>query len=158
MIRAHTSRMQRIVDDLLDLSRIESGGWRPNPGWIDVAPLVEEVISGLSSAVSEQQTEVVTRIAPNAREIFADRTAMRQILSNLLENATRYTKGGTVTVSTELSGARDNREVIVSVTDTGAGISADHLPRSSSASTVQTAVERVNPAAQGLGSQSSGTS
>lgn len=129
MIRAHTARMQRIVDDLLDLSRIESGGWRPSPEWIDIAPVVEDVINGLSSAASEQQTDFLTRIGPDAREIFADRTALRQILSNLLENATRYTKGGTVTVSTEISKAGDDREIIVSVSDTGAGIAADHLPR-----------------------------
>jgi two-component system phosphate regulon sensor histidine kinase PhoR len=129
MIRAHTARMQRIVDDLLDLSRIESGGWRPNPASIEIAPLAEEVVSGLRSAASEKQTFVVTRIAPDAQKIFADRTALRQILSNLLENAIRYTKGGTVTITTQLAGENERREVVVSVSDTGVGIGAEHLPR-----------------------------
>jgi two-component system phosphate regulon sensor histidine kinase PhoR len=129
MIRAHTARMQRIVDDLLDLSRIESGGWRPNPEWIDIAPLVEDVLSGLSTAASEQQTRVTTLIAPDGQEVFADRTALRQVLSNLLENAIRHTKGGTVTVATALAGEAKRRGVFVSVSDTGAGIAPDHLPR-----------------------------
>ena len=129
MIRAHTARMQRIVDDLLDLSRIESGGWRPNPTSIEIAPLAEEVVSGLSSAASGEQTRVVTSIAPDAQNVFADRTALRQILSNLLENAIRHTRGGTVTVTTQLAGESERREVILSVNDTGVGIAAEHLPR-----------------------------
>ena len=129
MIRAHTARMQRIVDDLLDLSRIESGGWRPNAAWIELAPLVEEVVGGLSTAAAEQQTRVITRVAPDASEIFADRTAVRQIVANLLENAIRHTKGGTVTVSSELLNDGEGRAVILSVSDTGTGIAPDHLPR-----------------------------
>jgi signal transduction histidine kinase len=129
MISAHTARMQRIVDDLLDLSRIESGGWRSNPASIEIAPLVDEVVTGLSKAAAEQQTRIITRVDPDAREIFADRTALRQILSNLLENAIRHTKGGTITVAAELAGSPERREIIVSVSDTGAGIAPDHLPR-----------------------------
>ena len=129
MIRAHTARMQRIVDDLLDLSRIESGGWRPNAGWIELAPLIEEVVGGLSMAASEQQTRVIKQVAPDATEVFADRTAIRQIVSNLLENAIRHTKGGTVTVSSELLSFADKRQVSLSVTDTGTGIAPEHLPR-----------------------------
>lgn len=128
MIGSHTARMQRIVDDLLDLSRIESGGWRPNPAELVIAPLAEEVVSGLSSAASEQQTRIITRIAPDARLVLADRTALRQILSNLLENAIRYTRQGTVTISTESTRGEEGR-VIISVSDTGAGIAATHLPR-----------------------------
>ncbi len=129
MIRAHTARMQRIVDDLLDLSRIESGGWRPNAAWIELAPLIEEVVSGLSNAAPEQQTRVITQMAPGAAEVFADRTAVRQIVSNLLENAIRHTKRGTVTVSSGLARAGETNEVILSVSDTGTGIAPDHLPR-----------------------------
>jgi len=129
MIRTHTARMQRIVDDLLDLSRIESGGWRPNAAWVDLAPLIDEVVSGLSEALAEQQTRVITRVAPDAERVFADRTAVRQIISNLVENAVRYTKGGTVTVSSELASPAEGTETILSVSDTGAGIAADHLPR-----------------------------
>jgi signal transduction histidine kinase len=129
MIRGHTARMQRIVDDLLDLSRIESGGWRPNAAWIELAPLIDEVVSGLSNAAAEHQTRVVTRVAPEAAEVFADRTAVRQIVSNLLENAIRHTRGGTVTVSSDLVSSVDTREVTLSVRDTGTGISSDHLPR-----------------------------
>lgn len=128
MIGSHTARMQRIVDDLLDLSRIESGGWRPNPAELDIAPLAEEVVNELSSAASEQQTRIVTRIAEDAQRVLADRTALRQILSNLLENAIRYTRQGTVTISTE-STRHDEGRVIISVSDTGAGIAATHLPR-----------------------------
>jgi two-component system phosphate regulon sensor histidine kinase PhoR len=125
MILAHTARMQRIVDDLLDLSRIESGGWVPNPGWTDIASVTDEVIGGLSDAASKQQTRLITAISADARRVFADRTALRQILSNLLENAIRYTREGTITVSAEVA----DGGVMLAVTDTGAGIPADHLAR-----------------------------
>jgi signal transduction histidine kinase len=129
MIRTHTARMQRIVDDLLDLSRIESGGWRPNAAWVELAPLIDEVVSGLSKAAAEQQTRVISQVAPDAERVFADRTAVRQIISNLVENAIRYTRGGTVTISSELTSSAEGTQIILSVSDTGAGIAPDHIPR-----------------------------
>ena len=125
MILANTTRMQRIVDDLLDLSRIESGGWVPNPVTLDAAAVVNDAFTGLRSAADAKGIRLEARIDPAARHIYADRTALVQVLSNLLENAIRYTGRGAVTVSTSpASGGVD-----LSVSDTGSGIAADHLPR-----------------------------
>jgi signal transduction histidine kinase len=125
MIVANTTRMQRIVDDLLDLSRIESGGWVPNPVTLDVRGVVDDAFSGLRSAADAKAVELVSRIDPAARHIHADRTALAQVLSNLLENAIRHTSHGSVTVSTSPAPGG----VDLSVADTGSGIAADHLPR-----------------------------
>ncbi len=125
MILANTTRMQRIVDDLLDLSRIESGGWVPNPVTLDAAAVIDDAFTGLRPAADAKAIELVAHVDPTARLIYVDRTALGQVLSNLLENAIRYTTRGSITVSTSpaLGG------VDLSVSDTGSGIAADHLPR-----------------------------
>lgn len=125
MIRSNAQRMQRLVDDLLDLSRIESGGWLPNPAPTDVRAIVSDIAAQLGAAARENEITFVTDVAADGATVHADRTALRQILSNLLENAVRHTAGGTVTVST----MRDETGVWIEVRDTGPGIPANHLPR-----------------------------
>jgi signal transduction histidine kinase len=125
-IQAHSLRMQRIVDDLLDISRIESGGWRPNPSTVDVGALGGEVVSALHDVAARKRITIDIRPDDAARTIFADPTAVRQILSNLIENAIRYTPdGGTVTVFSEPQPGG----VRIGVRDTGVGIAPEHLPR-----------------------------
>ena len=124
-IRANSARMQRLVDDLLDLSRIESGGWRPQPSMIDVAAAIEEAIPAARVAAGEKGIAVHTDIAPGAARVHADHTALRQIVANLVENAVRYTHEGRVTIATR----REDGGVLLAVSDTGIGIPAEHLPR-----------------------------
>ncbi len=125
-IRANALRMQRIVDDLLDLSRIESGGWVPKPQELDVRPVASEVVTACSSSAAERGIEFVVEIEPGAETIHADPTALRQVLGNLVDNAVRHTTAGTVRVF-----ARPLREggAMVGVADTGVGIPPEHLPR-----------------------------
>ncbi|MEO7822985.1 MAG: ATP-binding protein [Gemmatimonadaceae bacterium] len=126
MILASTSRMQRIVDDLLDLSRMESGGWIPNPQLLDAESIVLEALNTVRSHAVAKGVTLSAEISTRAGELCADRTALRQILSNLLENAIRHTgPGGKVTVAT----TRVEKGVELTVTDTGTGIPAEHLPR-----------------------------
>lgn len=125
MILSNTTRMQRIVDDLLDLSRIESGGWVPNPVTLDVGAVVDDAMTRLRPSAESKGIALEARIDPAARQLFADRTALSQILSNLLENAIRYTARGSVTVLTSPASGGVN----LSVVDTGSGIGPDHLPR-----------------------------
>jgi two-component system phosphate regulon sensor histidine kinase PhoR len=124
-ILVNTRRMQRIVDDLLDLSRIESGGWVPNPVPVDVQAVAIDATAAAQSAANAKGVEFRIEIPDDARMAFADPTALRQVLTNLAENAVRHTHTGTVTV---LSAAADGG-VWVAVKDTGIGIGAEHLPR-----------------------------
>ena len=123
-IRANARRMQRIVDDLLDLSRIESGGWRPNPSVVQVRDIAEDALASVAASVSPDVSCSVA-IGEGADRVFADPTALRQVLGNLVDNATRYTQRGSITVFSE----RDVRGTWVGVRDTGAGIAVEHLPR-----------------------------
>ena len=124
-IVTNTRRMQRIVDDLLDLSRIESGGWRPNPRWCAVADMAADVMTAVRDAAATREVVLRVDIAPDAEQVWADPTALRQVVGNLVENAVRHTHQGTVTIVTR----RDGDTIDVAVTDTGVGIPAEHLPR-----------------------------
>jgi signal transduction histidine kinase len=124
-IHDNATRMQRIVDDLLDLSRIESGGWQPNVARVDVDAVVRDVFTAMQAAASAKGLTLDVEIAPGATHVRADPTAFRQIVLNLVENAIRYTRQGRVTVRTRAG--EDGSWVEVS--DTGIGIAAEHLPR-----------------------------
>jgi signal transduction histidine kinase len=122
----NTRRMQRIVDDLLDLSRIESGGWVPNPVDVDLAAVSADTLGVARDTAAAKKVALEAAIDPAARTVFADATAIRQVLGNLVDNAVRHTPAGTVVV---FSKPRDDGGVTVGVRDTGVGIGPEHLPR-----------------------------
>ncbi|HEV8235697.1 MAG TPA: ATP-binding protein [Gemmatimonadaceae bacterium] len=124
-IQTNVVRMQRIVDDLLDLARYESGGWVPNPVSVDVNAAAAEALALVQGEATRKKLDLRATIAPGAERAAADPTALRQILQNLVENAVRYTPTGSVTVFTE---PKENGTV-VGVRDTGIGIPREHLPR-----------------------------
>jgi two-component system, OmpR family, phosphate regulon sensor histidine kinase PhoR len=124
-ILANTRRMQRIVDDLLDLSRIESGGWTPNPAPVDIESVAEEVMAGMKSRGSAKGIALRVDVEPPSMAVEADPTAIRQVLANLVDNAVRHTTAGEVVVQARPS----NGGVTVAVRDTGSGIRAEHLAR-----------------------------
>jgi signal transduction histidine kinase len=125
-IYSNTRRMQRIVDELLDLSRIESGHWKPRPQAVTIADAVAEVFARVSTVADTKGVSLKTRIAAAASVIHADRIALEQILLNLVENALRHTpEGGKITIET----AETKNGVVLSIADTGTGIEPEHLPR-----------------------------
>jgi signal transduction histidine kinase len=125
-ILANTQRMQRIVDDLLDLSRIESGTWVPNLENVDVDIAAAEAIAAAQDAAHAKGIALEGDIASNARRVHADVTAIRQVLGNLVDNAVRHTTSGTVTIFSRQSSPG---MIELGVRDTGSGIPSEHLPR-----------------------------
>ncbi|OGT94720.1 MAG: hypothetical protein A2083_00785 [Gemmatimonadetes bacterium GWC2_71_9] len=123
---ANARRMQQLIDDLLDLSRIESGAWRPKPAEVALEPLVAEVWAALRERAEAAGLTFRTAVAPEAATVRADPEALRQVLSNLLDNAVHYTGAGG---SIEVRAARDAAAVRIEVADTGVGIPGEHLPR-----------------------------
>ncbi len=125
-IVANTQRMQRLVDNLLDLARLEAGHWQPEPEPLDVADVAREAWEAVSEGVRSSAVKFSVEIGPQAENIVADPDALRQILTNLLENALRYTPAGGRIICRSVV---DGRGIAVSVADTGSGISPEHLPR-----------------------------
>ena len=124
-IRTSAQRMQRLVDDLLDLSRIESGGWQPHIAAVNLRALATEAATAIGDAAQRKGVVVRVEVADEAATLHADATAVRQVLANLTENALRHTTSGSIAVFARREGGR----VAVGVSDTGSGIEAVHLAR-----------------------------
>lgn len=124
-ILSSTNRMQRVIDDMLDLTRIESGGWIPRPETIPLFDVTDDVLDSLRPAAARNGVALLCEFAPGAKVIEADRTAIRQTIANLSENAIRHTTAGSITIFSE----RTAEGVWLGVRDTGEGIRPEHLPR-----------------------------
>jgi signal transduction histidine kinase len=124
-ILANARRMQQLVDDQLDLSRIESGSWRPAPRMLQTEAVLRETWTASGTPGASHHLFRVL-VGPGAESVLADPEAFRQVLANLYDNARRYTApGGAITA---LAG-RDGAGIRVSVRDAGSGIASEHLPR-----------------------------
>jgi two-component system, OmpR family, phosphate regulon sensor histidine kinase PhoR len=122
-IRANTLRLQRLVDDLLDLSRFESGAWVAKEEEVGMASLVEYVWEGFEERAREGELTFATE---GDAVVLADMAGLEQVLRNLLDNAVRYTRpGGAITVRVGRSGHRAR----VTVQDTGIGVPTSSLHR-----------------------------
>lgn len=121
-----SERLSRLVEQLLDLSRLESGDVPLDRQQVALAPLVSEVLSEIEVTRSGRGVAVESEVAADLPPVFADRERMHQVLFNLLDNAVRFTpEGGEVKVSA----VRKNGHCEVKVADTGPGIEPEHLPR-----------------------------
>jgi signal transduction histidine kinase len=122
---AQTERLGRLVDQLLDLSRLESGEVPLHAETFGLAPLVDRVASEIAVGRSVDDIELRDDVSERLL-VHADEERVHQVLFNLVDNAVRFTPpGGTVTVSAAL----DDDRVVVIVADTGVGIGPEHLPR-----------------------------
>ncbi|MSR35841.1 MAG: HAMP domain-containing sensor histidine kinase [Gemmatimonadetes bacterium] len=122
-IRDNTLRLQRMVEDLLDLSRLESGAWSARREEVDLEGLA---IDAWSDFRERAAAGGVAFSVTGSALVMADEQGLRQIFRNLLENSMRYTgQGGSITVRIMAPGTMAR----VDVADTGAGISSRSLPR-----------------------------
>ena len=122
-VNTDADRVTRLLGELLDISRLEAGRLRLRPKRFDLAALAHRVAEAVKGLSEEHTIEVSF---PDAfPEVFADPDKVQQVLTNLTENAVKYTDGGRVRVT----GTVDGSTVCVSVSDEGEGISAAALPR-----------------------------
>jgi signal transduction histidine kinase/CheY-like chemotaxis protein len=114
-----------LVDDVLDLARIEVGRIALARDEVDVAALVFESVEMVRDYVAAKGLELQVNVAPDLPPLWIDRLRIRQVLLNLLVNAARFTEQGWI----RLEASREGEEVLVRVTDTGRGIPKQDLPK-----------------------------
>ena len=122
-IRANTLRLQHLVDDLLDLSRLESGGWIAKEEKVELGPAMRDLWDSFQETASAGGLDFSME---GDATVFADRQGVVQVFRNLIANAIRYTPdGGSIKVEIRVEGPVTK----VEVRDTGIGIPASALPR-----------------------------
>ena len=126
-VKANADRLQRIVEDLLDLSRIESGGWRVEPEVVSITELAGEAWAGVREGVRIKSARFSAQVPHDCEFVWADPSALRQVFSNLFGNSLRYIpEGGSVELQARCGAGT---AIEVSVRDDGSGIPSAHLPR-----------------------------
>jgi two-component system phosphate regulon sensor histidine kinase PhoR len=119
-------RMQRLIDDLISLSRIEAEKYQLPETAVTLSALVEEVASELRDEAGQRRSDLILALDDGIPDISADRAQISQVVHNLVSNAFKYgRKGAPVTIGL----ARDGPLIRLSVTDQGEGILPEHLPR-----------------------------
>lgn len=125
-IQSQTKRLNRLIEDILNTSRIESGLIKINKEPISLTILIEEQLQMIHSYAEEKNITVTGQKPIVFDQVFADRDMLAQVIVNLLSNAVKYTQpGGSVKVETQVDEIMNL--VRVSVTDTGVGIPEDEI-------------------------------
>lgn len=127
IMHEQATRMSRLVDDLLSLSRLELKSHIAPDETIDLAPLLGHVRDSLAPLASELGVEVVLDLPAHAASVQGDRDELTEVFENLIENACKYGQDGK-RVEVTLTGG-GGEPVEVSVRDHGPGIPAEHVPR-----------------------------
>jgi signal transduction histidine kinase len=120
--------MQRLAEDILDATRIESHLLKLNKERFDLNELISNAVQDYRNGIEKDNRGIKLLDSPSKQDIVveADRSRLTQVISNLLSNAIKFTTEGTISVSTE---KKDDNQVIVSVKDTGSGIDHEILTR-----------------------------
>jgi two-component system, NtrC family, sensor histidine kinase KinB len=122
--RQDCERLDKLMRDLLDLSKIEAGESQPQLAWISAKDLLTTAINELRPQVEAKGLELKVSIPVDLPPVSVDQLQIERVISNLVVNALRHTKNGEITISAE---QRDNH-VAISVADTGSGIPTEYLP------------------------------
>jgi signal transduction histidine kinase/CheY-like chemotaxis protein len=126
LIERQTARLTRLVDDLLDVSRITSGRVQLKRAHITLESVIERVVETARPMLEREQHRLFVHHVPDPIWVYADAARLEQVVVNLLSNAAKYTPpGGIIRIESQLEG----ETACIAVTDNGIGIDADLLPQ-----------------------------
>ena len=118
-------RLTKLIDDVLDLAKIEAGKLEWHMEAVDVGDVIERATAATSSLLEQKGLRLVKQVAPDLPQITGDRDRLIQVVINLISNAVKFTDTGTITCRAERRGG----ELVVSVIDTGLGIAPCDQPK-----------------------------
>ena len=127
-LKRNANRLQRLTNDILELSRIESQTLRLNKEKVNMNEKIRNVINDVKGQIhNPDKLKIAFSETKYPIYVQADKTRLYQVIANLLTNAIKFTEEGTISISANIKD--NNNELIVTVTDTGEGIHSDILPR-----------------------------
>jgi len=127
-IQNEANRLNRLVDNMLNISRIEAGLIQAHWETVDLSTLAEEVASVTRTQATAKEQQLTTRHDQLCYQVEGDRDLLFQVIMNLVSNAIKYSpEGSRITVNVDLADC--NRSVLVSVNDTGLGIPEESIPK-----------------------------
>jgi two-component system phosphate regulon sensor histidine kinase PhoR len=121
----HTNNLSNLLNDLINISMIESGEMQMSFRYFELGPYINSIIDELKFLAEEKNIKLtITPIRPGL-QVFGDKERLKQVFNNLIQNAIKYTEQGEVEISVE----EDKKFVIIKIRDTGIGIPEDQLSR-----------------------------
>jgi signal transduction histidine kinase len=148
IILRNADRLHQLTEDILDVTRIESQTLKLRKERFNVHNLIIDAVEDSTKRIANGNVKVVYELVNNTTIVEADRRRLRQVISNLLDNAIKFTKEGTITVTTTIrrkdiesdngrgeeevgggASAESAEEVVIAVKDTGSGIDPELMPR-----------------------------
>ncbi|HBU69991.1 MAG TPA: hypothetical protein DEE98_06350 [Elusimicrobia bacterium] len=128
LIKRNSTRMQLLVNDLLDFSRMETNKLNLMPSWFNLKVLIDETLQDLHLRAKEKNIELIFKHSDGKIEIFGDNERIKQVIVNLIGNALKFThSGGEVIISAKIE--EGGKTVLLVVSDNGEGIPADKIGR-----------------------------
>lgn len=133
VIERQVAKLKHLIDDLLEISRINTGNVRLRPEWISMCDVVERALETTQPLIAQRRHELTVSLPPQPLWLHADAIRLEQVLVNLLTNAIKYTdEGGRIWLSVELEDGvapkAGAKVAVLRVRDTGIGISPELLP------------------------------
>ena len=125
IVDRHSARLRHLVDDLLELSKIESRAFQLQPAPTDARVVVDGALEAVAVAARQRGVKVTATLEGDVAKVIVDPRALEQVLVNLVDNAIKY--GGSKPV--EIVAHREGEQLVFEVRDQGIGIEARHLPR-----------------------------
>jgi len=125
IVRRNCEHLASMINDVLDLSQVEAGRLALHKEWVDWREVIERALSIVRPLLAKKGIALHLSIPEDLPQLYCDRTRFRQVILNLLSNAARFTDEGSITLSARL----ESQYIVISVRDTGPGISAEDASR-----------------------------
>jgi signal transduction histidine kinase len=146
-LMARGQELSALVDNVLEVSRLEAGAVRVTPEEVHLGPFLEDVVRSIEPLLAGKPVEPCTRLGPLGPAFVTDAVLLRRVLTNLLANAVKFTEAGQILVEADRRGS----QLTLRVRDTGIGIAEEDLPRLFSRFTQLDSTRRKRHAGTGLG-------
>ena len=128
-IKSNARHLLSLINDVLDLSKVEANRMDTFAEDVNVSALVEEAAGTVGALVAQKHNRLVVEVAPDVGAMHTDVVKLRQCLFNLMSNASKFTEHGTVTLHVHREGEMDEACLVFRVADTGIGMTAEQLGR-----------------------------